>query len=77
MDKPKAFHTEWNVREKQIFCINSYIWNLKKIVLMNLFAGQEERQRYREWTSGHREVRGDSGTNWESSVDIYTLPCVA
>ena len=44
---------------------------------MNLFAGQEERHRCREWTSGYREVKGDSGTNWESSIDIYTLPCVA
>ena len=44
---------------------------------MNLFAGQEERHRCREWTSGYREVKGDSRTNWESSIDIYTLPWVA
>ena len=39
---------------------------------MNLFAEQEQRGRYREQTSGH-SGKGESGTNWEIRIDIYTL----
>ena len=73
MDELKAFHTEWNVREKQIFCINSYTMSC----IWTYLQDKKRDNRCREWTSGHREVKGDSGTNWESSIDIYTLPCVA
>lgn len=41
------------------------------MILMNLFEG---RNGDRECTCGHS--RGKSGTNRESSIDIYTLPCV-
>ena len=43
VDKPRSCYTEWSKseREKQISYINTYIWNLGKEVLMNLFAGQE------------------------------------
>ena len=47
----------------------------RKMVLMNLFAGKEWRHRYREWTCGH-SVGGVSGTNGESSINVYTLLCV-
>ena len=32
MDEPRAYYTKWNKseREKQILCINTYIWNLEK-----------------------------------------------
>ena len=42
---------------------------------MNLFAGKEWRHRYREWTGGRSGGR-ESGTNGESSMDIYTIRCV-
>ena len=32
----------------------------KKMVQVNLFAGQGQRHRYREWTCGHEE-----GMNWK------------
>ena len=38
-------------REKQILHINTYIWNLER--LMNLFAGQQFRHRHRVQTYGH------------------------
>ena len=43
VDEPKVCYTEWtkSEREKQILYIKAYIWNLEKMVLMNLFAGQE------------------------------------
>ena len=50
------------------------------MVLMNLFAGQEERHRCKERTCGRRRVgaggEGQGGTNWESITDIGTLLCV-
>ena len=43
VDEPRVCHTEWSnsEREKQIPYANTYIWNLKQMVLMNLVAGQE------------------------------------
>ena len=43
----------------------------RKMVLMNLFARKEWRQRHGEQTFGH-----ESWWSWVSSNDIYTLPCV-
>ena len=47
----------------------------RKMVQVNLFAGQEQRHRHREWTCGHGG-EGEGGTNWEIRIDIHTLPCV-
>ena len=45
----------------------------RKMVLMNLFAGQEQRCRHREQTSG--QSRGKGG--WEeSSSETYMIPYV-
>ena len=38
---------------------------------MNLFAGQEQRQRHTEGTGGHSRV-GEGELNWESSTDVDT-----
>ena len=48
---------------------------LLKMVLMNLFARQEEGHRLGEWTCGHSRG-GRWGDDWEGSTDIYTLPCI-
>ena len=45
------------------------------MVSMNLFSGKEWRRRYREQTVD-TTGEGKSGTNGESSIDIYTLSCV-
>ena len=45
------------------------------MVLMNLFAGQEQRCGCRERTCECGEGKGH-GRNWEIGTDIYTLPCV-
>ena len=45
------------------------------MVQMKLFAGQEQRCRYREQVCGHRMGGGD-GMNQENGIEIYTLPCV-
>ena len=47
----------------------------RKMVLINLFAGQQWRYRHRERTYGHREAyEGEGGMNRESSMETYTLP---
>ena len=57
------------------------MWNLKKMVRMNPFAGQKQRHRCTEQTYGHQgaKVAGDDGggvMNWEIGIDIYTLICI-
>ena len=48
----------------------------RKMVLMNLFAGQQWRCRYREQTYGHGQVEeGEGGTNGEEHGSIYTTVC--
>ena len=45
----------------------------RKTVQMNLFAGQEQRCRCREWTgAGQGGRRGGGRMNWETGVDIDT-----
>ena len=49
----------------------------RKFVLMNLFAGQQWRLRQREQTCRHGVVgEAEGGTNVESSMGTYRLPCV-
>ena len=43
----------------------TYIWNLEKVVQMNLFVGQEERCRHRERMCGHQGA-GAQGSESES-----------
>ena len=40
---PEDSHTEWNKSqiEREISSINAYIWNLEKMVEMNLLAKQK------------------------------------
>ena len=47
----------------------------RKMVLVNLFAGQQWRRRLREQTYIQGE-EGEGGTNGGSSVKTYTLPCI-
>ena len=51
----------------------------RKMVPMKLFAGQQWRHRHREQTYGHRSAvgeEGEVGTNGESNMEAYILPCV-
>ena len=55
VDEPRAYYTEQSKseREKQMQYINAYIWNLEKMILIDLFAGKEWRCRCRAWTRQH------------------------
>ena len=43
--------------------------------VQNLFAGQEQKCRCREWTGRQVVGEGEGGMNWGVGLDIYTPPC--
>ena len=45
----------------------------RKIVLLNLFSGQQWRYRHREQTYGHREKGGESEMYGESNMETYII----
>ena len=73
--EPRACYTRWSKSEKDKCCISMHTYGIRKMVLMNLLAGQQLRHRHREETCGHSGGRG-GGADWESSVETYTLPYV-
>ena len=60
-------------REKQILYINTYIWNLESCYWWSYLQGSngdaDEEKRL-----VNTEDEGECGTNWESSIETYTLP---
>ena len=56
--------------------INAYMWNLEKMVQMNLLAVQEYTGRYTEQTCGHEGREKEGEMNWESTIDMDTLQCI-
>ena len=50
---------------------NPYMWNLEKWYRWTYLQRRIENRQNGLWTWWE----GDSGANWESSIDIYTLPC--
>ena len=76
VDEPRVYFTEWSnsERERQILYINTCMKS-RKMVLMNLFAGQQWKHKYREQTCGH----GVGGTGWEELREkhgnIYITIC--
>ena len=65
--------TEWSKseREKQISCINTYVWNLEKWYLWTYFRGRNGDTDREQTCRPSREREG--GTNWKSSIETYTL----
>ena len=75
VDEPRACYRVKQVRKKkQILYINACIWNVEKwywwpyLQDRNKDADIENRL-----MNTARE--GERGTNWESSIETYTLPC--
>ena len=48
----------------------------RKMVLKNLFAGQQWRNRYREQTYGHGEKGGEGGMIWDNGIETCILSYV-
>ena len=42
------------VRQKEKYCDITYIWNLKKMIQMNLFTKQKQTHRHRKQTYGYQ-----------------------
>ena len=47
----------------------------RKMVLKNLFAGQQRRNRHREQTYGHGERRGEDEMYRKSNMETYITVC--
>ena len=77
VNEPRTCYTEWSKseREKQILYINGYIWNLERwywwIYLQGSNGDADIENRFVD-TAGD----GEGGTNWENSMETYTLPYV-
>ena len=59
LDLESAIQSEVSQKEKNKYRILMHIYmESKKMIQMNLFVGQEQRHRCREWVCGHRGGRG-------------------
>ena len=74
-DEPRACYTEWSRSQREkLISVHAYIWHLEKQCWWTYLQG-------RNWGAGRQNrlvdpaERGEGG-NWDSSVDICTLPCV-
>ena len=76
VNEPRACYTEWGKSERvhQTLYINAYIWDLEKWYWCSYLQGKN-RDRDIENRPVNTAGEGDGGTNWESSVHLYTLPC--
>ena len=75
MNLESVIQSEVSQKEKNKYRILTHICAIQKMVQMNLFVGQQQRHRCREWTCGHGG-EGEGGTNMEIRFDINTIPCV-
>ena len=71
----------WNVavhgvtKSQTQLCDWTELWNLDKMVQMNLLAKQKQGSRHIKQMYGHQGVK-ECGMNWETGNDIYTLLCI-
>ena len=74
MDITRDYHTKWSKSdiERQISYDISYMWNLRKIIQMNLFTKQKKTHRLQKQISGY-QIGKEYGINLEVGVNIYTL----
>ena len=61
--------SEESQTEKNKYHIITHILESRKMVLMNLFAGQQWRNRHREQTYGHGERGGEGEMYGEGNID--------
>ena len=67
--------TEWSKseREKQIACLNTYVWNLEKWYLWTYLRGRNGDTDREQTCRPSREREG--GTNWKSSIEHIHCCC--
>ena len=61
MNLEPIIQSEVSKKEKNEYYILTHLYGIRKMVLMNLFPGQQWRHRHREQTYGHRERGGRRG----------------
>jgi len=77
VDEPTEYCTKWSKweRERQILYINACLWNLERWYWWTYLLGSSG-----DANTENRLVdtmaEGESGTNWENSMERYTLPYV-
>ena len=79
MNLESIIQSEVGQKEKNKYHILTHIYvESRKMVLMNLFAGQQWRCRHREQENRLVDTagEGESGMNSESITETYTLPYV-
>ena len=62
-------------KEKEILYINAYMWNLEKRYWWTYFHRRNREANVENGLVNTLE-KGEGGTKWESSIEIYTLPYV-
>ena len=67
--------SEVSQKEKDKYHILSIYTESRKMVLKNLFAGQQWRNRHREQTCGHRGRGGEGEMYGESNMETYSTMC--
>ena len=75
MNLEPIIQSEVSQKEKNKYHNECIYIKFRKMVLMNVLAGQQWRRGHREQTCGHSGGRR-GGTNGESSTETYTLPHV-
>ena len=77
MNLEPIIQSEVSQKEKNKYLILIHIYGTRKMVLMNLFAGQQWRHRHREQTDGHRRWGRRRGWDeWrEEHRSAYTSVC--
>ena len=79
MEGHRDCHTEWSKsdRERQISYDITYMWNLKKMVQVNLFTKQKLSHRYRKQTYGYQGGKGGRDNlgywDWHIHTIIYKI----
>ena len=79
MDRPRDCHTKWSKsdRERQISYDITYMWNLKKMVQMNLFTKQKQTHKHGKQAYGYQ--RGKVGRDklgvwdWHIHITVYKI----
>ena len=75
MNLEPIMQSEVSQKEKDKHCILKYMYESRRMVLKNLFSGQQWRNRHREYTYGHGEREGEGEMYGESTRETYITVC--
>ena len=75
MNLEPIIQSELSQKEKDKYCILMHYMESRKMVLKNLFAGQQWRNRHRVQTYGHGERGGEGEMHGKSNMETYSTIC--